>query len=112
MYEKDEGRRLVDHCQHLPWPGDMRRVRLSEKSWRPTKQRMGYAGCSGYTAQGWKKTKGSALTKVRSSLSVYTLTDRFRRPPTGSESDSSFRLPEGKNAHPAIRVPLHFSRRK
>ena|SRR6266550_505838 len=75
MYEKDEGRKLVDHCQHLPWPGDMRRIRLSEKSWRPTKQRMGFVGCSGYTAQGWKKMKGPAHTvKVRSSLSVYSAT--------------------------------------
>jgi hypothetical protein len=32
---------------------------------------------SGYTAQGWKKTKGPALTKVRSFLFVNTLTDPF-----------------------------------
>jgi len=92
MYEKDEGRRLVDHCQHLPWPGDMRRVRLSEKSWRPTKQRMGYAGCSGYTAQGWKKTKGSALTKASDRLRVRFFIQAAGRKerPSGDKSPPSF----------------------
>jgi hypothetical protein len=49
--------------------------------------------------------EGSSTYEARSSTSVYTLTDPFRRPP-------SFMLPEGKNAHPGIRVPLHLSRRK
>ena len=84
---------------HLPRPGDMRRIRLRENhlasamisaltaassslslmnvltTWHPTKQRMGYSGCSGYTAQ-----ETDIRVKVSSSLSVYTLTDLFRRP--------------------------------
>ncbi len=31
-YEKDESRRLADHCQHLPRPRNMRRMQLNEKS--------------------------------------------------------------------------------